>query len=92
MSKERLADSFTIGITYYKERGVEELVAEGERTPVRIGRHEGVQALGTNKVGCIVSLGITQTSRVDVLIVGTGTSELCPQAKTVAELVEPSLP
>jgi Protein of unknown function (DUF3558) len=59
-----------------------------------IGRHQAKQARQTNGDGCIVSIGVTTTSRVDVTA-NTGAADInqsCALANKYAKLIEPKLP
>jgi hypothetical protein len=59
----------------------------------KIGRHQGQQATENAGGGCIVTIGVTDSSRVDVVVTaGTDTSRACDLANQFAKLIEPQLP
>ncbi|RLK62245.1 DUF3558 family protein [Actinokineospora cianjurensis] len=93
VEKPLASESYLIGVTWEKDLAVGELVAGPGKTPVEVGRHKGVRAPGLTGPGCVVSLGITATSRVDVRTVGRGdVAALCAIAMAAAEKVEVRLP
>ncbi|GLW90857.1 DUF3558 domain-containing protein [Actinokineospora globicatena] len=92
VEKPLAAESYDVGVTYYKQRGVDDLVTEHTREPVQVGKHKGVKALGDTDSGCIIALGITATSRVDVRAIGGDSAGLCGAAMAAAERVETRLP
>ncbi|WP_245782434.1 DUF3558 family protein [Actinokineospora terrae] len=92
VEKPLAADSYSIDVTFYKERAVGDLVTEHERTPVQVGGRRGVKALGDMDSGCIVALEVTAKSRVDVRAIGRNSAALCEPAMAVAEKVEARLP
>ncbi|WP_372504240.1 DUF3558 family protein [Actinokineospora diospyrosa] len=93
VEKPLAADSYSIDVTFFGKQSVGDLVAGGEKTPVRVGRHDGVRAVGVYGPGCVVALEITSTSRVDVRTIGRGDSALlCERAVAVAGRVEARLP
>ncbi|MGW4110227.1 DUF3558 domain-containing protein [Actinosynnema sp. NPDC004786] len=59
---------------------------------VMVGRHQAKQAIGATG-SCGVFIGVTESSRVDVVLnSGSPDEDPCPAAMKVAELVEPRLP
>ncbi|WP_245614062.1 DUF3558 domain-containing protein [Actinokineospora inagensis] len=84
--------SYTIDVAYYPKLGLADLVADGQPTPISLGRHKAVQAFGPDGLGCVVSIEVTAKSRVDVSVLGGDPSTLCAPAKNAAQLVEPLLP
>lgn len=57
-----------------------------------VGRHQAKQAVGATG-SCGVFIGVTESSRVDVVLnSGNPDEDPCPAAMKVAELVEPRLP
>ncbi|QQQ75533.1 DUF3558 domain-containing protein [Saccharothrix sp. 6-C] len=57
-----------------------------------VGRHQAKQAVGATG-SCGIFLGVTESSRVDVVLgAGSPDEDPCPAAMRVAELVEPRLP
>lgn len=57
-----------------------------------IGRHMAKEQPDNGSSSCTVAVGVSQSSRVDVTATGDGTTDPCPTAMAVAELVEPKLP
>ncbi|GLW95117.1 hypothetical protein Aglo03_59330 [Actinokineospora globicatena] len=90
--KPVIADSFSIDITYYQDRGLTDFKGDQPRTPVRVGQHEGFQTLDDSKTGCVVALGLTDTSSVDIYVLGGPESQWCATANTVANQVESKVP
>lgn len=58
---------------------------------IRIGTHQAKQVID-NTGSCVIAIGVSDSSRVDVTATGDGTTDPCPTARTVAQLVEPKLP
>lgn len=56
-----------------------------------IGRHQAKQVVD-NTGSCVIGIGVTDSSRVDVTASGDGTSDPCPAATKLANIVEPKLP
>lgn len=59
---------------------------------LQIGDHNAKQQITPGTEGCVIGIGITATSRVDVSAVMTETSKECPAAVKSAKVVEPHLP
>ncbi|MBK1784361.1 DUF3558 domain-containing protein [Prauserella cavernicola] len=85
-------DGFAVGIAIRDSQGVKD--AEPiEGNPVRagsIGDREVAQMPGPG--GCIVALGVGETSRVDVTLNGFKFDDMCGTVSEIAEIVEPKLP
>lgn len=80
--------SFSVGIrTNVGLAGVQ--ANGGEIKDITVGRHQAKQLLGATG-SCGIYIGVTSTSRVDVVLNGQG--DPCPPALKIAELVEPKLP
>ncbi|WP_188316715.1 DUF3558 family protein [Solihabitans fulvus] len=60
-------------------------------TDSKIGGHQTRQTLGSGG-SCIIAIGVTPSSRVDVLVTTGPSTDPCPTALQVAQLVEPRLP
>lgn len=58
-----------------------------------VGQHQGKQAERTGGPGCFVSIGVSPTSRVDVIAeTASDASQACTLANKFAKLIEPKLP
>jgi hypothetical protein len=58
-----------------------------------IGHHQAKQAEQTSGSGCIVTIGVSSTSRVDVIVdTATDPNQACTIANQYAKLIEPKLP
>lgn len=58
---------------------------------ITVGRHQAKQDVD-NTGSCIIAIGVTTSSRVDVTVTGDGTTDPCPTSMAVANIVEPKLP
>ena len=85
-----LEDSFTVDLVLYDGRGVEEVVGTNI-TPTTIGGHSAV-TFNDSTGGCIVSIAVGDTSRVDSLATGGNLQRGCELANQLAAAVEPQLP
>ena len=85
-----LDDSFTVDLVLYDERGISEVVGT-EIVPTTIGGHEAVRFKDSTG-GCIVSIAVGDTSRVDSLATGGNQQRGCELADQLAAAVEPQLP
>jgi hypothetical protein len=56
-----------------------------------VGTHQAKQEVD-NTGSCVIGIGVSSSSRVDVTVTGDGTSDPCPTALKLANLVEPKLP
>jgi hypothetical protein len=63
-------------------------------TSLTIGTHQAAKQTNDayNTGSCLISLGVSSSSRVDVTANTGGSSDACPDAMKVAQLVEPHLP
>jgi hypothetical protein len=58
-----------------------------------IGGHQGKQAQRTGGPGCIIAIGVSPTSRVDVTAeTASDANQACMVANQYAKLIEPKLP
>lgn len=64
----------------------------GQITDIKVGGREAKQVSGRTSGGCLVVLGVTSSSRVDVTVIPPPKGNGCPLALKVAELIEPKLP
>lgn len=63
----------------------------GEIKDIKVGNHQAKQLVGAGG-SCIVAIGVTSSSRVDVTLNAGASTDPCPPALKIAELVEPKLP
>jgi hypothetical protein len=86
------SDSFAMGITIRTNVGLAGFVVAGTAVhDMTIGSHQAKQAVD-NTGSCVIALGVSDSSRVDVTVTGDGTTDPCPTALTLAKMVEPRLP
>lgn len=82
--------SFSVGIrTNVGLSGVQS--NGGEIKDIKVGSHQAKQLLGATG-SCGVYLGVDSSSRVDVVLNAGASTDPCPLALKIAELVEPKLP
>lgn len=84
--------SLALSVDIHSEEGIDQIndMGEGINRTEANGR-QLAQVPGPG--GCMVSIGVTQTSRVDVIATGVEpTDRLCNTADEVAVIVEPKLP
>ncbi len=92
VQKGSIADSYEISVALYSRVGMKDIDADGEIVPLKVGSHDGAQSIRGGGAGCAVTIGIGDSSRADVLLVGGDGAKLCAPALDVAKLVEPELP
>jgi hypothetical protein len=85
-----LDDSFTVDLVLHDERGIDEVVGTNI-TPITIGGHDAVR-FNDSTGGCIVSIAVGDTSRVDSLATGGNLQRGCELTDQLAAAVEPQLP
>ena len=84
--------SHTVSVGIADELGLDDVASSGQKTPMKVGSHDAVQFTG-GVSSCAVALGVTDTSRVDVISAANGDeAKACTIAKQAAALVEPKLP
>ena len=84
--------SHTVSVGIADELGLDAVQSSGAKTPMKVGSHDAVQFTG-GVSSCAVALGVTDTSRVDVISAANGDeAKACTIAKQAAALVEPKLP
>jgi hypothetical protein len=84
----------TVGVGIFDELGIgeDEITSNTEPQPRTVGAHQAMQYTGGAGV-CVVAIGVTESSRVDVSGVSDGDMKrACKVAKKAAKLVEPHLP
>ncbi|SDS65113.1 DUF3558 family protein [Jiangella sp. DSM 45060] len=86
-----LDESFTVSIELFDGLGAADIVATDVQPLPPVGTHEAVTFTGTTG-GCVVSLAVTETSRLDSTAVGGDPALACDHAAALAALAEPALP
>ncbi|SED59760.1 DUF3558 family protein [Jiangella alba] len=86
-----LDESFTVSIELFDGLGAADIVATDVQPLPPVGTHEAVTFTGTTG-GCVVSLAVTATSRLDATAVGGDPALACDHAAALAALAEPALP
>jgi hypothetical protein len=82
--------ALTVGI--FDQLGLRDLVSQTKPRDLRIGSHAARQGTG-GLSACVFVLGVSETSRVDVISSANGdVRKACRVAKRAAVLVEPKLP
>lgn len=82
----------TLGVGIRTNVGLAGYVAAGGPVhDITVGSHQAKEELG-NTGSCVVAIGVSASSRVDVIVTGDGTTDPCPTALTLARLVERRLP
>lgn len=83
------ADSIAVSI--FPNDGLSTLNVTGPIHSIKVGSHHAEQEVD-NTGSCIIAIGITSSSSVDVTSTGNGNNDPCPGATNVAQLIEPKLP
>ncbi|WP_053205388.1 DUF3558 family protein [Jiangella muralis] len=86
-----LDESFTVSIELFGGHGAADIVATDVQPLPAVGSHEAVTFTGTTG-GCVVSLAVTETSRLDSTAVGGDAALACDHAAALAAAAEPALP
>lgn len=73
-----------VGLDGYQPNG-------GTVKDLTVGSHQAKQEVDATG-SCIIALGVSSSSRVDITVTGDGTNDPCPTTMSVAQLVEPKLP
>jgi hypothetical protein len=87
-------NGLSVEIDVRDQTGLKDAVTTGFTvTPDNVGSHQG-EMLRLNAGGsCVVTLGVGDSARVDVVIAaGTDTNRACDVANQLAKVVEPQLP
>ncbi|WP_285498762.1 DUF3558 family protein [Actinokineospora sp. NBRC 105648] len=92
VDKPNLADNYAIAVDLFPDLGIKDVVAQGSITNTKVGSHDAAESIRRGGAGCVVTLAITETSRVDVAVAGGDAGALCPVARQAAALVEAELP
>jgi hypothetical protein len=87
-------DGYGIEVGIRDSQGINDVnTAGGTETTDNIGSHPGRQLQSTQSGTCLVAIGVTNSSRVDLLVNGgTDPNYGCQVANQFAKVVEPSLP
>jgi Protein of unknown function (DUF3558) len=85
---------YAVGVGIRDSQGIKDVNPDGYTvTPDNIGGHPGRQLQSTLSGTCIIAIGVTNSSRVDVTVnAGTDPVQGCQLANQFAKLVEPNLP
>lgn len=87
-------DQDTIILSIRTNGGLDSFTEAATGGPVHdttVGSHQAKQSVGNSR-SCIIAIGVTASSRVEVTVTGNGDTDPCPVAQTVAKDVEPNLP
>jgi hypothetical protein len=87
-------DGYVVGVGIRDSQGIKDVNTDGYAvTPDNIGSHPGRQLQSTISNACLIAIGVTNSSRVDVTAIATiDANQLCQLANQFAKLVEPNLP
>jgi uncharacterized protein DUF3558 len=86
------SDSYTVAVGIVDDLGLEDVQSSTPTKPMKVGSHDAVQSTG-GVSSCAVNIGVTDSSRVDVISAANGDVQAaCVVAKQAAQLVEPKLP
>ena len=87
-------DGYSIGVGIRESQGINTASTDTDTvTPDNIGNHPGRQLQSTISGTCVIAIGVTNSSRVDVTVnAGTDPIQGCQLANQFAKLVEPNLP
>lgn len=86
------SNDFSIDVGLRTNVGLADFQAAGGTVEnTTIGSHQAKEAADSGG-SCVVALGVSASSRVDVTVTPIGTSDPCPTALNLAKLVEPKLP
>jgi hypothetical protein len=86
-----LDESFTVSVELFDTRGLADIVGTNVRQLPKIGTHDAASFVGPTG-SCGVSLGVSESTRVDSTAVGGEQQQGCQVAEQLAALVEPNLP
>lgn len=88
-------NGYSVGATIRASLGLGDVNTPGYSvTSDPVGSHQGKQLRSTTTQGlCIVAIGVSDTSRVDITVdAATNTDQACQVANQVAQAVAPELP
>ena len=91
-SGENGTDGFSLTPAIWDRQGLRDMNTNGYSvTDVVVGNHQARQAAQIGGIGCFVAIGVTDSSRVDV-ISSSDPEHSCVLANQFAKLIEPRLP
>ena len=84
---------FVVGPAIWDNQGLKDINTDGQIVTdvMTVGKHQARQAKQINGNACFVAIGVTDSSRVDVVVAGSP-DESCKLANEFAKLIEPQLP
>ncbi|HEX5405091.1 MAG TPA: DUF3558 domain-containing protein [Pseudonocardiaceae bacterium] len=87
-------NGYTAGVDVRDSQGLKDVNTDGSTvTDDQIGSHQGKQLKSSIPGDCLVAIGVSDSSRVDVSVnAGTDTNQACDVANQLAKAVEPQLP
>jgi len=85
-----LRDSYTVSVEIYSTVGIDDLIADDARSTTVNGRP--AKTASESQGACVVSLRLTDSSRVDNTAIGGEKAGACRLASELAAAVEPGLP
>jgi hypothetical protein len=87
-------NGYSAGVDIRDSQGLKDVVTTGfTTTSKKIGSHQAEQLQSTNSGDCIVAIGVTDSSRVDITVnAETDAAKACQVAGQLATVVETQLP
>ena len=83
---------FAMGVAIRTDVGLDGFNSSGGTVhDTTVGSHQAKQEVD-NTGSCVIGIGVSAMSRVDITVTGDGTTDPCPTATKLASLVEPKLP
>lgn len=85
---------FVLGVDVRDSQGLADIDSQGfSLTDDTVGHHQGKQAEDAAGFECFVAIGVTPSSRVDVVVsTSVSAAQSCDLANQYAKLIEPNLP
>lgn len=85
-------DGVTLRVTIFDTQGLDDVVSSGSPQKIQIGGHQAMRGQEPPSL-CVISIGTSDSSRVDVVAGARGDqNKACQVATQVATALEPSLP
>jgi hypothetical protein len=85
-----IRQTFTISVVIFDDIPPNGLTPLKRAKPVTMGKHTGTA--GETAAGCAVTLGVGESSTLEVDVVGSDLERQCQLATKLATLIEPKLP